>query len=303
MGNSGEEGWISAPKIDFTRMYGNGKHKKKTNNQNKESMELKKHRIHWQGEGAKIDLQAWEESEGAEEPKVQGKDWTPGIFTPGPRAEPPFEVEMLLNLFVFRDGKEKTVFVLKIASLYTSWVVIKTIEDIVRLVKAIKKATNLLNKLDAKHLQSISPGRQSERESLVTLILSTILNNQAFQVCAQSFVLTNAVTIEEIEGRPRNVLVSSLRGDTGGVYLVEYRGWHLGWRCGLFQLYKNIFTRTSTRTGKVTETIDLTRCSISISGRTLKVKESQNERSFVANDDTSVAILKQWFFSGNECLV
>ncbi|KAI5189535.1 hypothetical protein NECID01_0558 [Nematocida sp. AWRm77] len=262
----------------------------------------KSREIVWYGKDVQIASETWEDTEDSSLSGTVKTLVSEGIFTPGPKAEPPFEVDVLFNLFFFKNGKESSVYVIKIASLCASWVVIKTIEDIVHLISRLKERTSLLSRLSVQNFLSISPDRQEERILLIKLILGTVLNDTLLQQHAQYFVLTNTVSLETIENLSVEEIVAQVQGNTDGVHLVEYKGWLTGWKCGFFQLRNHLLTRTSPISGKLKETIDIRQCHISIGGDTLRIQGPKKERSFVANDKKTIAVLKKWFFNHTQAL-
>lgn len=187
------------------------------------------------------------------------------IFAPGPRAEPPFEVALLHTSFSYFKGKDTSVFILKIASLYSSWIVIKQVDDIVGLVKSVKKSTDILRRVTPSLLLSLSPARREERKQLIELILMTVLNHMPPQRCIQSFVLTNALCIEEYRKLKTSTIQSVIKEDFmrtmslmgHGGYLVEHRGLFRRWVCGFYQVKMGSLIRTSVNTGRVTEVVAL----------------------------------------------
>lgn len=263
---------------------------------NKE-MEIQRQAIHWHTQGVDITGTQWEDSDAYSEAEAGGKPFpTPcEILTPGPRAEPPFEVEMLFSAFQFEKGKDCSVFGLKIASLCASWVIMKSTPQIVELVDRIKSNTSFLSRVGTGTLTTISPDRQKEREALITLIISSALNTKDLNAFLQPFVLGDALPIYETDRMDK--LIARLVPGRSGVYLVEYKGWLLGWKCGLFQMYNRILIRTSTRTGRVTDTFDTAKCKISLQDRTLTIQTSTQARKLVANDSRSVEVLRAWFIS------
>ncbi|KAI5170877.1 hypothetical protein NEFER03_0336 [Nematocida sp. LUAm3] len=264
-------------------------------NVNKQEMDQKKQKIFWHGKELQMDMEPWEENEDNFSNESAYTLFS-NICTPGPKAEPPFEVEILYNLFLFKDGKETSAYAIKIASLCSSWILIKRIDEIVSLILSLKKKTEILSKLSLKAFSSIAPENQEERLSTMQLVFSTILNNPHLQVHMQNFVLTGAYSIEELEAAGVEKLVEKAVGEENGVYLVEYKGWLHKWRCGFFQLHNHILTRTSISSGRVTETIDITKSKISISGGALVIqKEEEEERSLIPNDINSLSRIKKWF--------
>ncbi|KAI5185386.1 hypothetical protein NEHOM01_0801 [Nematocida homosporus] len=263
---------------------------------NKESMEAKKNVIYWHKQEIKVGIEPWEESEDTSTASKSQFILRTGINTPGPKAEPPFEIDILNHIFLFKDGREQSVYVIKIASVCASWVIIKKLDEIVGLISVLRKETPLLAKLNMKNLVSIAPEKQEERLSILKLVLNMALSNHDLQAHLQNFVLTNVYPLEEIEKANIEEILLAFTKEVSGVYLVEYSGWLLGWRCGLFQLHNHVLTRTSTKTGKITETINTKECIISLSGRTLRIQQGpQKERSFIANDQRTLVILKKWF--------
>lgn len=262
---------------------------------NKE-MEVPRQAIHWHSQGVDISGTQWEDSDAYSE-EAGGKPFiTPcEILTPGPRAEPPFEVEMLFSAFQFEKGKDCSLFGLKIASLCASWIIMKSTPQIVELVERIKSNTPFLSRVGIGALTTISPERQKERENLITLIISSALNTKDLNVFLQPFVLGDALPIYETDRMDK--LITRLVPGRNRVYLVEHKGWLLGWKCGLFQMHNRILIRTSTRTGRVTDTFDTTKCKISLQDRTLSIQTNTQTRKLVANDTRSVEILRTWFLS------
>ncbi|KAI5181683.1 hypothetical protein NEOKW01_1851 [Nematocida sp. AWRm80] len=263
---------------------------------NNNPMELKTHKIYWHKQGIKIDLESWNESEDTKSISIK-RPQIAGVCTPGPKAEAPFEVTMLESVFMFDREGESTVYAIKISSRSATWIVIKNIKEIISLITTIKSTTNILSRLRIKELASIAPEKQEERSSLVKLILTTALNNESLQSLTQHFVLTNAIPLTESEEAEIERDLYSFIPSNKGLFLVEYQGWLKGWTCGLFQLHKDILTRTSVRTGEVTESINTKQVIITIENNILKVQKDKKTRLFYSNDKRTLKTLRDWFFS------
>jgi len=256
-------------------------------------MEGKRSRIFWHQNEVEVQGSRFDAFDGAE---IKGKKGLEGgLCAPGPKAEPPFEVEVLFSRFLFRNRREASVYLIKISSLNSSWAVVKTIDEFVGFVSSLKTYTDALSQLSVRNLLSLSPRRQEEREILIRLVISTFLNSPALNMRAQGFVLTNTVSIEEMEAIGTEEVLEEYVGKGDGVYLVEHRGWIRGWECGYFQLRSHILTRTSPISGRVKETINTKEALITIRGKTMVVKLPKTERVFFSNDKTTVSTLRSWF--------
>lgn len=267
---------------------------------NIEEMHKKTEKIYWHTNGVKIDFDMWDRDEDIKkeiERENEKISYSHGLCTPGPKAEPPFEVDVVYSLFRFSEGKENSIYAIKIASLYTSWIIIKTIEELVSLVMQLKAEIEPLSRLNIKNLTSISPTKQEDRDVLIKIIFGSMLNTKSLHKKIQNFILTDAFSIEEIETFGIESIIAEIFGSEKGIYLVENKGWLRGWRCGYFQLEKKLLVRSSAVSGKVTEIIDTEKNEISISGNALKAtdKLKQNERTFFANDRHSLYTLRSWF--------
>ncbi|KAH9386676.1 uncharacterized protein NEMAJ01_1572 [Nematocida major] len=248
----------------------------------------RKNQIYWHKKDIKIEFDTFSSEESAEPIS------TNNIYAPGPKAEPPFEVEILASRFLYKNGKEASLYIIRIASLVHSWMLIKSIAEIVDLINLIKDRTTILNKLSMKRFKCISVENYKERYSMIQLILSTLLNNPDYYKYIQQFILTNTISDSVDIHRVEEALENE---EKDGVFLVEYKGWMLGWKVHYIQLLNNVIVSTSVHSGKVKSLINIR--DIKIINRIVKIQGEGVSKELVAHDKMTVEIVKKWMYSAS----
>lgn len=220
------------------------------------------------------------------------------IFAPGSRAEPPFEVSLVDSHFSYAGNRDTSIFLIKIGSLYSSWVVVKRTEDVLSLLRDAQRR-GYLGKVDLRIFTSLCPAKILERGRMACLVISSLLNNRSTQRIAQGFTLTNAynssltgitssldVVLSILGMAPQegkeDMAVLSLRG--AGHYYIERRGVFGRWVPGFYQIQRGALIRTSVRTGRVKEFIAL-------SGKNIYKSNSDSLHSLVIEDREGKRIL------------
>lgn len=248
----------------------------------------KQNQIYWHKKDIKIEFESWS-SEETETPISMNN-----IYAPGPRTEPPFEVEIITSRFLYENGKESSLYVIKIGSLMHSWVLIKSIKEILDLIHIIRENTTVLDRLNIKRFKSICVESYRERDSMIQLILNTLLNDSAYYKYIQQFILTN--TLAESHSLDIRKIEEILeREGKDGVFLVEYKGWVLGWKVHHLQMLNNVIVNSSIRSGKVKDIINTQ--DIKIINKIVIIKGENINKELIAHDNKTIEIIKKWIHS------
>ncbi|KAI5189143.1 hypothetical protein NEMIN01_0309 [Nematocida minor] len=235
-----------------------------------------KNQIYWHKRDIKIELESWSSDE---------VDTATNIYAPGPKTEPPFEVSVVSSRFLYENNKESTLYVIRIGSLMHSWLLLKSIQEIVDLIVVIKNSSDILDKLSIKRFRSIGVDNYQERYSIIQLVLSTLLNNSIYYKHIQQFILSSTMPNTDSIKKISDILD---REREAGVYLVEYKGWISRWKVHYYQLVNNIIVNTSVKTGRVKRVVDIK--DIKIVDRVVKI----DNKELIAQDSHTVEIIKKW---------
>lgn len=249
------------------------------------SNQRQKNQIYWHKKDIKIELESWSSEE------LVGSAENTTIYAPGPKTEPPFEVKIIASRFMYEGEKETTLYIIRIGSLMHSWLLLKSMQNIIDLVNLIKENSEILNRLNIKRFKSVSVDSYQERIILIQLILSTLLNNSTYYKYIQHFILTNTIAETENQQRIESILE---QGTRDMVYLIEHTGWIARWRVRYFHLYNNIIVNISLRTGKIKSVISIK--DIKIIDKTIKIKDKE----LIAHDTKTVEIIKRWM---HQCVI
>ncbi|KAI5127090.1 hypothetical protein NEPAR04_0761 [Nematocida parisii] len=237
-------------------------------------------KIYWHKKGIKIEFDSLSSDESCESSNKSH------IYAPGTKIEPPFSVEVVYNRFLHENEKDISIYTIKISSADSSWLVIKTFTQILELLYMVNQNTKILEKLNMKRFVSIKTTNFNDRNSLIVLILSTILNDPACSKYIQQFILSD---ILKTQCELLYIMMHTPQ-DSQKICFIENKGWIRGWQPQMLKKMNNLIAEVSK--DKIKRIIP--KNEIQIIDKTVIIKESTKERNLVALEKYTIDLLKTW---------